>query len=150
MEYRTGQEMAAIAEIHPEVVQKIRLSRAERLMRWAELLQANPNRDLRTLIGTEFEPKDRRAQMRTDRSPLSVAFDDDVLRAEGLRDDSYGEGIRFFELSDRQLHRILCHCHFGPTVRAEVVGWRVAAIAKRSDLNLLQRIRLSVAQAFGG
>src|SRR5262245_45842703 len=121
MEYRTGQEIHRIAEIHPEITPRIHLSRTERLTRWAELLQANPDRTLSTLAGTEFEPAETRAKMRSDRSPVSVAFEDGMLRANGLRDDSYGEAIRFFQLSDRQLHRILCHCHFGATVRAELV-----------------------------
>jgi hypothetical protein len=56
--------------------------------------------------------------MRSDGSPISVAFADPVLRAAGLENDSYGEAKRFFELTDRQLHKIICYCHFGATVNA--------------------------------
>ena len=50
--------------------------------------------------------------MRGEQSPLTVAFEDPMLRVEGLRNDSYGEAKRFFELTDSQLHRIVCYCHF--------------------------------------
>jgi len=60
-----------------------------------------------------------------------VAFEDGLFRAEGLRNDTYGEAKRFFELSDRQLHKVLCHCHFGPTVSAELVSERVARLANK-------------------
>jgi hypothetical protein len=32
-----------------------------------------------------------------------------LLRAAGLENDTYGEAKRFFELSDGQLHRIVCY-----------------------------------------
>ena len=41
-----------------------------------------------------------------------------LLRAAGLEDDTYGEAKRFFELSDRQLHKIVCFCHFGTALSA--------------------------------
>jgi hypothetical protein len=50
--------------------------------------------------------------MRGDGSPISVAFEDPVLRAAGLENDNYGEAKRFFELTDGQLHEIICYCHF--------------------------------------
>jgi hypothetical protein len=56
--------------------------------------------------------------MRADGSPISIAFEDPLLRAAGLENDSYGEATRFFELTDNQLHKIICYCHFGATVSA--------------------------------
>jgi hypothetical protein len=53
-------------------------------------------------------PAGARAAMRSDSSPISVAFADPVLRAAGLENDSYGEAKRFFKLTDRQLHKIIC------------------------------------------
>ncbi len=38
--------------------------------------------------------------MRSDHSPVSVAFSDPVLRVAGLSDDTFGEAKRFFELED--------------------------------------------------
>ena len=53
---------------------------------------------------------------RGDDTPLSIAFADPVLRAEGLADDSYGAAKRFFGLSDGQLHYVVCSCHCGATM----------------------------------
>ena len=70
--------------------------------------------------------------MRHDNSPLTVALEDAIFRAQGLRDDTYGEAKRFFELTDRQLHEIVCHCHVGATIRARWAASRVrAAISAR-------------------
>ncbi|TIL63074.1 MAG: hypothetical protein E5Y81_20340, partial [Mesorhizobium sp.] len=58
-------------------------------------------------------------------SPITVAYEDPVLRAMGLKDDTYGEAKRFFELSDWQLHNIVCHCHVGATMQARWAAARV-------------------------
>jgi len=42
------------------------------------------------------------------RRQFSVAFNDPVLRVAGMKNDTYGEAKRFFELSDMQLHSIVC------------------------------------------
>jgi serine/threonine protein kinase len=68
------------------------------------------------------------AAMRGDSSPMSVAFDDPVLRAAGLENDSYGEAKRFFKLTDGQLHEIICYCHFGATVNAATAARHVRAV----------------------
>jgi hypothetical protein len=117
MKHQTLEQLQHIAEIRTEQVGPT-LSRDERLKRWAELLERDPGRRLTTLGGTEYQPARIRDRMRGEQSPLTVAFEDPMLRVEGLRNDSYGEAKRFFELTDWQLHRIVCYCHFGETVRA--------------------------------
>jgi hypothetical protein len=141
MEYRTGEELQRIADLLPDTERITGLSRSERLARWAWLLQRNPHRDLRTLRGIEFMSDEARDQMRCDGSALSVAFEDRVFRVEGLRDDSYGEAKLFFGLSDRQLHRALCYCHFGPTAKAARVGRQIAALANGPGAGFFARIR---------
>jgi hypothetical protein len=122
MEYRTLKQVEQVAEVHtrPEG-----LSRAERLRRWAELLERDPRRLLDTLRQTEYQPGYVRDFIRSDNSPISVAADDPVLREEGLRNDTYGEARRFFDLSDWELHNILCYCHFGRHVSAREAAQRV-------------------------
>jgi hypothetical protein len=117
------------------------MSRRERLERWAELLERNPQRPLSTLQETEYRPAMERAAMRGDCSPISVAFDDPVLRAAGLENDSYGEAKRFFELTDNQLHRLVCHCHFGATLSAANAAHHVRAISTGAHRGLLARLR---------
>ena len=66
--------------------------------------------------------------MRAEGSPISVAFYDQILREEGLADDSYGEAKRFFELTDNQLHEIVCYCHVG----ASMLSSRAAHCVRRA------------------
>jgi hypothetical protein len=79
--------------------------------------------------------------MREDNSPLTVAFEDPVLRSAGLKDDTFGEAARFFELSDWELHTALCYCHFGPTVRASDVVGRVRSLQSGATTNIGSSVR---------
>ena len=75
--------------------------------------------------------------MRVPGSPISIAYDDAILRCEGLASDTFGEAKKFFDLTDGELHAVLCYCHFGPTVSAVEsarVLRRVVAQAGRSSL----------------
>ena len=92
--------------------------------------------------------------MRSSGSPLWVAFEDPVLRAEGLTSDTYGEAKRFFELTDRQLHNIVCYCHHGVTMTAETTARHVWAASEPEHLpgcwKRLSVSRTSLARRMGG
>jgi hypothetical protein len=103
------------------------MNRTQRLERWLELLEREPGRSLAALHGTEYRQPPERDVMRHDGSPLSVAFDDPVLREEGLANDTYGEAKRFFELTDNQLHEIVCYCHVGDVMQASRAAYCVRA-----------------------
>ena len=94
------------------------MTRAQRLERWAELLEREPTRRLAALPGTEHMSRESRDLARCLESPISMAFADPVLRLQGMQSDTYGEAKRFFELSDRALHNIVCYCHVGATMQA--------------------------------
>jgi hypothetical protein len=79
MKYQSLEQIALEADVHPG----IGMSRRERLERWAELLERQPNRRLSTIEGTEFGSRREREAKRADHSPLTVAFEDPVLRAGG-------------------------------------------------------------------
>lgn len=133
---RVPDEIVGFADvIHPD-----RLTRSERLAHWAKALDRRKDARLRTLHQTEFAPRAERLLMREDNSPLTVAFEDPILRSAGLSDDTYGEAVRFFKLSDWELHSILCYCHCGEEVSAGDTAARVRAIQRRSDF-LSGRIR---------
>jgi len=118
------------------------MSRRERLERWADLLERSPRRSLSTLHETEHQPTEERAVMHVDHSPISVAFADPLLRSEGLESDHYGEARRFFELSDHQLHRVVCFCHFGTSVNAVAAAHQVRALIAAGDRRgILGRLR---------
>jgi hypothetical protein len=122
-EFDQLQNLARINQDYPHQA----MPRDKRLQRWAELLEAEPQKLLSTLHETEYQPRAVRAALHCDNSAISVAFNDPVLRAAGMKNDTYGEAKRFFELSDRQLHKIVCYCHFGATVSAQTTASYIRA-----------------------
>jgi hypothetical protein len=122
------------------------MSRRERLERWAELLEAQPDRRLCAIEGTEFGGRRERAAKRADNSPLTVAFEDPVLRAEGLRSDRVGDAVEFFDLSHDEVHCLVCSCHHGLTVAPGTVAVRVRRMARQDKPATL----LSVGTVIGG
>jgi hypothetical protein len=124
-----------------EIIDPKRLTRNERLERWALALERRKDARLRTLRETEYKPYYERLAMREDNSPLTVAFEEPVLRSAGLRDDTFGEAARFFELSEWELHTALCYCHFGPTVRASEVAARVRSLQATSSTGVGSSVR---------
>jgi hypothetical protein len=127
MEHKTFDQLRRVADIH--AAERRSLSRRERLERWAEVLEREPSRRLRSLGEIEFKTKDERQVMRADGSPLTVAFQDPVLRAEGLASDRLGDAVAFFELSEGQAHRLLCSCMNGWSMLAGTTARRVRSIA---------------------
>jgi hypothetical protein len=105
------------------------LSRSERLARWAAVLEGLGPVSLNTLWRIEFALASSQPSMRADDSPITIAFNDPLLRAAGLRDDSYGEAKRFFEVTDRQLHWLVCFCHHGRSLSAKTAARCVRKIA---------------------
>ena len=109
-----------------------KLTRSERLERWALALERLGEARLRTLRETEHHQYGERLTLREDGSPLTVAFEEPVLRSAGLQDDTFGEAARFFNLSDWELHNVLCYCHFGDTVSAGEVASRVRTMQQQA------------------
>ena len=127
MKQHTLEKLQVVAEIERGYWYHT-MSRSQRLERWAQLLERNPGRLLNTLRGIEYQPENVRMVMRCNATAISVAFWDPVLRAVGLKDDTYGEAQRFFKLTDWQLHEVLCYCHLGETVSAAAAARTVRAI----------------------
>jgi hypothetical protein len=82
-----------------------------------------------------------RLALRDDDTPISVAFADPILRAAGMENDSYGEARRFFELSDEQLHGLVCFCHFGEHVSAAVIARRLRKMASYKPGGFFAQLR---------
>jgi hypothetical protein len=129
MKYQSLEQIALEADVHPGVG----MSRRERLERWAELLERQPNRRLSTIDGTEFGSRRERAAKRSDDSPLTLAFEDPVLRAAGLQGDRVGDAVKFFGLSHDEVHRLVCYCHYGRTVAPGIVAARVRMMARQNE-----------------
>jgi hypothetical protein len=131
MEHRPLSELSTVADVKiPK--QTPALSKRERLDRWIELLDRNPDRVLRTLDEIEWKPKAERLAMRADNSALTIAYSDPVLRAEGLASDRFGDAVRFFDISEHDAHIVLCSCHGGESMRAEEAARRVRGIRSPS------------------
>jgi len=128
MEQYALDQLKAIAKVST-TYKRLEMTRRERLERWAESLERSPRPFLKTLHETEYQPIAVRLSLRDDDTPISVAFADPILRAAGMENDSYGEAIRFFELSDQQLHGLVCFCHFGERASATTVARRLRRMA---------------------
>jgi hypothetical protein len=126
MKHNTLVDLDTTVGLH--AVGKASMSRQERLERWAELLSREPQRVLSALEGTEYQTGETQARMRCDHSPISVAYADAILRAEGLENDTYGAARKFFGLSDEQLHEIVCYCYHGFTMYSGSVASRLHSI----------------------
>ena len=131
MEHKTRNQIRDVADILPSYLQTHPLSKRERLELWAEALERQGVRRLRTLFEIEYLPAAERALVRADGSPLSIAFSEPRLRAEGLAGDTIGDVAAFFGISERQLHDIVCYCHSGETVLAQTVAMRIRAVVTK-------------------
>ncbi len=132
MKLKTLEELKRVAEVRPPLTRE-RMSKRQRLERWAEVLELAPQRYLPSLFESEHMSARRRYALREDNSPLTVAFEDSVLHAEGLESDRYGDALKFFELSNGELHDIVCYCHHGSTMSPKAVAHRVRATAGQTE-----------------
>ena len=114
MEHKPISDLSNIADLVPET-QKKSLTRRERVERWIEVLNRDPGRALKTLQAIEHKPRDARRASRVDNSPLSVAFDDPILRADGLASDRLGDAAT---TSSFRTTRLTGHSARASTARA--------------------------------
>ncbi len=125
MEHKTLAELKQLRA----AVAVLPLTQKERLECWAVALERMTHTRLSALLRTEHLPRDEMHRMRAENSPLSVAANDTALKAAGLKDDTFGEALRFFDISEHDLHYIVCYCHWGETLAAEHAALRVREIA---------------------
>ncbi len=130
MEHKPFAEVNRVADVR-SVSPKRPMTRRERLERWAEVLEREPTRELKSLEEIEWKSKAERRAVRADSSPLTVAFEDPVLRAEGLASDRLGDASDFFKLSAHDAHLALCSCIHGRSMQASVAAYRVRHLATR-------------------
>ena len=135
MEYQTVAQLQSVAGI--ETYPSQAMSRTDRLRLWAEVLERSPERRVATLPRTEYRPVAVRNAMRADGSALWVAYSEPLLRDAGLTGDTYGEARRFFELTDGQLHDIVCGCHTGSSASADYTAACIRALIAPPRPNVL-------------
>jgi hypothetical protein len=125
------------------------MSREERLARWVQALELDPKRILKPLHEIEFTKKRERRAIRVDNSPLTIAYEDPVLRAEGLASDRLGDAMDFFELSDRDAHSAFCSCHLGSSFEASYAAARIKALIQRAPSHQVSVFGRLVSALFG-
>ena len=59
-------------------------------------------------------------------TPLTIAYCDPVLRAQGLSSDQLGHAMSFFELRPAEAHFLLCDCHEVGAVSGQMLAEREA------------------------
>ena len=129
MEPRSLHEIRAVARVHPDIPRPKPMSKQQRLERWVAALEQRGGQRLRPLERVEFQASGERQHLRADNSPLTVAFQDDDLRAAGLESDRLGDAMEFFGLSDHQAHLLVCDCHYGGAMQAAHVARRIRSVA---------------------
>ena len=117
MEHKPLAELQARAHVHP-ISLPVSISREQRLQRWFDILESDSERRLCALREIEHLSEAQRRECRADNSPLTVAYEDPILRAAGLRSDRIGDCTEFFGLNDAQVHHAFCSCHVGFTLSA--------------------------------
>jgi hypothetical protein len=130
MEHRPLVELQAIADIRFSETQAP-MTREQRLERWIRLLQADPERKLRSLHEIEHLSSACRRECRAENSPLTVAYGDPILRSAGLRSDRVGDCTEFFDLSDKQMHHAFCSCHVGARLTGREAAERLRQVLRR-------------------
>ncbi|MGE5538517.1 MAG: hypothetical protein ACM30I_07850 [Gemmatimonas sp.] len=130
MEHKPLEELERIAKVSTSTAQP-KMSRRERLERWAAVLEQHGNRRLKSLMRVEFLTEEERRPLRDDNTPLSIALADPVLREQGLGSDCYGDAVGFFELNRDEAHYLLCDCHYHGSMTASDVAGRVQCVARR-------------------
>ena len=120
MQYRSMEQIGSEADVFTIPS----LSRRDRLERWAEALARHPAR-LSAIPEVEYGPRRERDARRADHSPLTVAYEDPLLRAAGLRGDTIGDAAELFRplacavtpsrllLPSRVDHESSGHCRAG-------------------------------------
>jgi hypothetical protein len=145
MEYKTIEHLTKVAHVHPEEVQKPRLLRRERLSRLADVLDQFRG-PVSLLSGVEYLPESERMLLRNDQSPLTVAFNDPVLRAEGLQGDRFEDAIGFFQLTRWEAHELFCDCHYTGPISSAMIARRARMIGNRQTVGeLWERARMAFA-----
>ena len=145
MEYKTIEHLTKVAQVHPEEVQKPRLLRRERLYRLAEVLDQFRG-PVSLLSRVEYLPESERMLLRNDQSPLTVAFNDPVLRAEGLQGDRFEDAIGFFQLTRWEAHELFCDCHYTGAISPAMIARRARMIGNRQTFGeMWERARMAFA-----
>lgn len=125
--------------------------RRNRLGHFAALLEAHEG-SVSLFNQLEYLSETEVKALRSDHSPLAVAFADPTFRAQGLANDEYQAAIEFFDLNPTEAHHLLCACHYlSRHPPGHLVAKRARKLARRSEVTLFWRgIGQKIYAAFAG
>jgi hypothetical protein len=147
MEQRTIAEVAKSAQVF-STAETARAQRHERLERLARLLEEHDG-PVQMLTQIEYLRRPERLLLRRDGSPLTIAYQDPVFRAQGLAGDRLGEAMAFFALDDREAHHLFCDCHYRTGVSSQVIAAQVRSVAQRPTIGeLWTKVRGAIGRFF--
>jgi hypothetical protein len=150
MKHRTVRDIQDTARVLPAEPDSAPASRRSRLERFAMLLERHEG-PFRLLSRIEYLPEARRQSLRVEDSPLTIAYADPVFRIQGLASDQFGDAIRFFNLTPREAHHLLCDCHYGMAATSQMVACRARALARKTSFGeFWQKVRSGVLALWRG
>lgn len=116
-------------DLQAEQTTAVALTRKEKLLRWSDLVRQQP---LPLLIFHHLEHWNREQLQRPlasyGNNAFTIAAEDPVFKAAGLKGDSAQDAMNFFEMKQAELHEFSCDCggHISKTQMAD----RIAALAE--------------------
>lgn len=124
------------------------MTRNERLLRWADLLERHEG-SVFALARIEHLSRQERRLVSRENSPMTVAFADPILRHDGLVGETLGDAMAFFDLSDGAAHDLFCDCHYHGTLTAKALASRLRALTIPSPFDLTRAYVGSVLSKVG-
>ena len=137
MEHHSLDMLRQRAEVKPVAAV---FRRREKLERWARLIEASGSLRFDTFPQLEYASAGERSAVRRDGSPFALAYADPVFREAGLEGDRYGQAVSFFELSEREAHRLFCSCMHGGTMSSEGLASELRRLSVRNRGGFVSRI----------
>ena len=109
MEHKKLDQLRSVADVQATEAVRV-MTRSERIQHWIDLLEREPSRRLHAIPEIEYMLPSDRPLARADDSPLTVAYEDPLFRAQGLASDKLGDAMDFFELTENEAHHAFCSC----------------------------------------
>lgn len=131
-------ELAEVQAKHPVAP----MSKAEKLAKWADLIEAHPHSLFLYSNLEHWGPQhlgDSHYVTSYPPTAISLALGHDAFKAESIG-ETVGSAIKFFDLSLAELHEFSCDC--GGSISNKEQARRIRNIAKRGDKPTLTK-RLS-------
>lgn len=115
-------------DLQAEQTTAIALTRKEKLLRWSDIVRSQPF-TLQIFHHLEHWSSEmlQRPLASYGNNAFTIAAEDPVFRAAGLKGDSAQDAMNFFEMKKAELHEFSCDCggHISNTKMAD----RIAALA---------------------